>query len=128
VQLKSQINRLVSFFAAVSTLVDHAVKHQVAPFVDYLKGSAGADEASILGFSFTDFQRQMIFSFCLSIRAYFDLFREIAGMYLDVNNTFIREGLEMVNNMQTEYNSTIDLKEQQKFSYFSIFSITEKEC
>ncbi|KAI0468837.1 hypothetical protein F4859DRAFT_524009 [Xylaria cf. heliscus] len=116
VQLKSQINRLVAFFSAVSTLVDHVVDDQVGPFIEYLKASTGIDqpERSILNFSFTDFQRQMIFSFSLNTRAYFELFRDIADMYLDVDQQFIRPGLEMVNNMQTEYNNSSDTSEQQR--------------
>ncbi|RFU25071.1 hypothetical protein B7463_g11267, partial [Scytalidium lignicola] len=113
-QLKSQINRLVAFFSAVSTLVDHAVEDHVKPFIDYLKASTGADRLTILNFSFTDLQRQMIFSFSLNIRAYFDLFRDIAVMYLEVYNGYIRPGLEMVNNMQTEYQVTQDPKEAQR--------------
>ncbi|KAI1503119.1 hypothetical protein F5X99DRAFT_376958 [Biscogniauxia marginata] len=116
VQLKSQINRLVAFFSAISTLVDHVVADQVEPFIEYLSASTHIDkpERSILNFSFTDFQRQMIFSFSLNVRAYFELFRDIADMYLDVDRQFIRPGLEMVNNMQTEYNNTSDTREQQR--------------
>ncbi|KAB8264991.1 hypothetical protein BDV32DRAFT_145025 [Aspergillus pseudonomiae] len=114
VQLKSQINRLVAFFAAVSTLVDHAVNNQVSPFLDYLKASTSAGGPSLLNFSFTEFQQQMIFGYALSIRSFFDLFRDIGQMYLQVHNGFIRQGLEMVNNLQTEYNSAGDSKQKQR--------------
>ncbi|GAB1206125.1 hypothetical protein APSETT445_004806 [Aspergillus pseudonomiae] len=114
VQLKSQINRLVAFFAAVSTLVDHAVNNQVSPFLDYLKASTSAGEPSLLNFSFTEFQQQMIFGYALSIRSFFDLFRDIGQMYLKVHSGFISQGLEMVNNLQTEYNGAGDSKQKQK--------------
>ncbi|KAI0976416.1 hypothetical protein F4678DRAFT_224726 [Xylaria arbuscula] len=116
VQLKSQISRLVAFFSAVSTLIEHVVDDQVTPFIEYLKASSGLDkpERAILNFTFTDFQRQIIFSYSLNIRAYFDLFRDIAGMYLHVDNEYIRTGLELVNSMQSEYNMSGDAKEKQR--------------
>jgi hypothetical protein len=115
VQLKSQINRLVAFFSAVSSLVEHVVEDQVKPFITYLDAATGIEkEPAILNFSFTNFQQQIIYNFCLSIRAYFDLFRDIGGMYLDVYTQFIRPGLEMVTNMQSEYNSAGDPKSAQK--------------
>jgi len=116
VQLKSQINRLVSFFSAVSTLVDHVVQDQVEPFITYLNATTGSDEPerTILNFSFTDLQRQLIFGFSLNIRAYFDLFRDIAEMYIEVHNKHMRPGLELVNSMQTEYNNISDPNEAQK--------------
>lgn len=94
------------------------MKHQVQPFIENLKAAKDSDdEPTLAGITLTDFQQQMIFSFCLSIRAYFDLFSDIGSMYLDVHNMFIREGLEMVNYMQTEYNGAADAKEQQQVSY-----------
>jgi hypothetical protein len=62
----------------------------------------------------------MIYNFCLSIRAYFDLFRDIGGMYLDVYTQHISPGLEMVNNMQSEYNSASDPKSAQKVSSYRV--------
>ncbi|KAK1955772.1 hypothetical protein LY78DRAFT_686607 [Colletotrichum sublineola] len=47
----------------------------------------------------------MIFNYCLNIRAYFVLFRDIALLYGDVNVQFISPGLGLVNRMQTEYNA-----------------------
>ncbi|KAK2007069.1 hypothetical protein LZ32DRAFT_695625 [Colletotrichum eremochloae] len=107
VQLKSQISKLVAFFSAVSTLVEHVVDDQVQPFITYLKSATNMEkpEATILNFTMTDFMRQMIFSYCLNIRAYFELFRDIALLYGDVNVQFISPGLELVNSMQTEYNA-----------------------
>ncbi|KAI2628393.1 hypothetical protein GGS21DRAFT_241554 [Xylaria nigripes] len=114
VQLKTQISKLVAFFSAVSTLVDHVVDDQVQPFIEYLNAFTGGPERSILNFSFTDFQRQLIFGFSLSIRAYFELFQDISAMYRKIDNDYIRDGLKMVNEMQVEYGSISDKTAAQK--------------
>ncbi|KAL7812143.1 hypothetical protein V8C44DRAFT_349556 [Trichoderma aethiopicum] len=114
VPLKSHISRLVGFFGAVKTVIDNVVNEKVDNFLDTLKSVTGAnDEASILNFSLTDLERQMIFGCSLSIRAYFDLFQDISDMYLNIYNTFIRQGLEMVNEMQIEYNCTTNAEAAQ---------------
>lgn len=56
----------------------------------------------------------MIFGFSLNVRAYFELFRDIADMYGDVNTKFIGPGLEIVNSMQSAYGASNDPAEQQK--------------
>ncbi|KAB5549660.1 hypothetical protein GE09DRAFT_1060097 [Coniochaeta sp. 2T2.1] len=117
VQLKTQVNRLVGFFSAVTTLVEHMVDDQVGPFIKYLESSTGVGphtEASLLNFTFTDVQRQLIFNFSLSVRAYAELFRDIGGMYLDVHNKYISPGIQMVNGMQAEYSGGSSAEEKQR--------------
>ncbi|GAB7349510.1 hypothetical protein MBLNU459_g0217t2 [Dothideomycetes sp. NU459] len=105
VQLNSQINRLKGFFDAVSTLVARFADDQVGPFIRQLRGDVSMPEKRLAGFTHTDFQRQMIFSFCISIHAYFGLFRDITSMFKEVLVTNIMPGLDLVNDFSTRYNS-----------------------
>ncbi|KAI1813256.1 hypothetical protein GGS20DRAFT_554154 [Poronia punctata] len=109
VQLKAQVTKLVSFFTAVNTLVDFVVQDQVDRFIEYLEHLPDAEtETRILNFTFTDFQRQTIFGFALNIQAYFDLFRDIADMYREVDNKFIQRGIELMTTLQSEYDQNRD--------------------
>ncbi|KAI5925415.1 hypothetical protein F4810DRAFT_708801 [Camillea tinctor] len=115
IQLKSQINRLVAFFSAVSDLINTVVDDQVMPFIDFIKSGTMDDKTkAVLNFTFTDLQRQVIFSFALNTRAYFELFGEISGMYLDTHNQFISKGLELVNDMQSSYRVAADDQQKKK--------------
>lgn len=114
VQLKSQISRFVSFFSAVGTVVEYFTQNQVGQLITYLRDRTGGPELSILNFSYTDFQRQIIFGFSFSIRAYFELFQDLARMYDEVHKRYTLQGLEMVNSLSAEYSSSMGYPEAQK--------------
>ncbi|KAJ5188417.1 hypothetical protein N7491_004742 [Penicillium cf. griseofulvum] len=104
VELKKQITSLCQFFAAFSSMIEDVVESQVNEFVDYLSSSTDSGP-SIAGFSFTDFQRQLIFTYILMTRAYFTLFRKIAQMYTEVSREHIFPGLKMCDELSKQISS-----------------------
>lgn len=87
-------------FTEFQSQVSHAVPDSCSNTLKFYRGSL---PRSLL--TFVSLCVQVIFGFALNIRAYFDLFRDVALMYGDVNNRFARGGLQMVESMQAEYNS-----------------------
>ncbi|KAE8316621.1 hypothetical protein BDV41DRAFT_573904 [Aspergillus transmontanensis] len=105
-QLKTQITKLRSFFTAIKTLVAFVEAKMVKDFISEIERDTGVDEKnSIANISFADYQQQAIFSASLNLKAYFELFYEIANMYTGVHDKFIMKGLDMVNTLQAEYNA-----------------------
>ncbi|APA07394.1 hypothetical protein SS1G_13030 [Sclerotinia sclerotiorum 1980 UF-70] len=96
--LKVQIGKLVQFFDALATMVTFATDYHVTPFLVYLdKIIAGLPQGpGINGFTFTDLQRQNIFSMTLFIRGYYSIFNSIALMYGKISKQWIMPGMAKV--------------------------------
>ncbi|KAJ6028830.1 hypothetical protein N7540_004406 [Penicillium herquei] len=126
-QLKTQITKLRSFFTAVKTLVAFVEGKMVKDFISEIERDTGvAETPSIANISFADYQQQAILSAALNLKAYFELFHEIADMYTGVHDKFIMQGLDMVNSLQTEY-SAGNPDEVQKASTLVIVNERNKE-
>src|SRR5262249_27327580 len=92
--MKEQVNRLVTFFHAMTVIVDIACSAKATKFVEYLTHKTEGDRLThIGGFTITDFMRQTILTLALMIRAYFGLFIDVASMYTDISTKFITPGV-----------------------------------
>ncbi|KAI5839417.1 hypothetical protein DFP73DRAFT_501746 [Morchella snyderi] len=97
VTLKAQIRKLVNFFKALAEITSFVEKYHVQPFLDSIDIIAD-EEPSISGFTYTDMQRQVLFNATIMIRAYFGLFRDIAGMYI-LSTKDLDEGFNLLDQL-----------------------------
>lgn len=92
-----KIGKLAQFFKNVTIFVNAICDSQVKPFERELtlmiKNNPG-DE--LKAFRYNAYYRDIIFQLTLQIYAQFSLFRDVTGMYLDVHNKTILEGLDLV--------------------------------
>ncbi|KAG8627095.1 hypothetical protein KVT40_004578 [Elsinoe batatas] len=95
VQLKVQINKLKSFFAALSTMVKMVVQNKVKKFDEDVT-SLAADSAKKQILRLTDMDIEIIYSSTLQIKAYFELLQTIARMYSKMHVDHVSKGIELV--------------------------------
>ena len=95
VQLKVQINKLKSFFSALSTMVRVVVQNKVKKFDEDVSSVAvDAKKKSML--RLTDMDIEIIYSSTLQIKAYFELLQTIARMYCNMHVDHVSKGIEKV--------------------------------
>ncbi|KAK7698786.1 hypothetical protein SLS64_012268 [Diaporthe eres] len=98
IDLKAQVAKLLQFFDSVSTLILFVTEYQVGPFLQFLQRQQDKLEGgSIAGLTFSDFQRQTIFTSAITIRAYYQVFGRISSMYGNISKDNIMPGMQMVN-------------------------------
>ncbi|KAH8702709.1 hypothetical protein GQ44DRAFT_589153, partial [Phaeosphaeriaceae sp. PMI808] len=95
VQLKIQINKLKSFFGALSTMVRMVVQNKVKKFDEDVSSVAvDAKKKQIL--RLTDMDIEIIYSSTLQIKAYFELLQTIARMYSKMHVDHVIKGIDIV--------------------------------
>ncbi|KAJ4348640.1 uncharacterized protein N0V89_010018 [Didymosphaeria variabile] len=95
VQLKVQINKLKSFFGALSTMVRMVVQNKVKKFDEDVSSLAtDANKKQIL--RLTDMDIEIIYSSTLQIKAYFELLQTIARMYSTMHVEHVSKGIDLV--------------------------------
>jgi hypothetical protein len=95
VQLKIQINKLKSFFSALSTMVRMVVQNKVKKFDEDVSSVAtDAKKKQIL--RLTDMDIEIIYSSTLQIKAYFELLQIIARMYCKMHAEHVAKGIDLV--------------------------------
>lgn len=95
VQLKVQINKLKSFFGALSTMVRLVVQNKVKKFDEDVSSVAvDAKKKQIL--RLTDMDIEIIYSSTLQIKAYFELLQTIARMYCQMHVNHVSKGMDLV--------------------------------
>lgn len=95
VQLKVQINKLKSFFGALSTMVRMVVQNKVKKFDEDVSSVAvDAKKKQIL--RLTDMDIEIIYSSTLQIKAYFELLQTIARMYSKMHVEHVAVGIDLV--------------------------------
>ncbi|KAF1945147.1 hypothetical protein EJ02DRAFT_431759 [Clathrospora elynae] len=95
VQLKVQVNKLKSFFGALSTMVRVVVQNKVKKFDEDVSSVAlDAKKKQIL--RLTDMDIEIIYSSTLQIKAYFELLQTIARMYCKMHVEHVSQGIELV--------------------------------
>jgi hypothetical protein len=95
VQLKVQINKLKSFFGALSTMVRLVVQNKVKKFDEDVSSVAvDAKKKQIL--RLTDMDIEIIYSSTLQIKAYFELLQIIARMYSKMHVDHVSKGIDLV--------------------------------
>ncbi|KAB2108972.1 hypothetical protein AG0111_0g3058 [Alternaria gaisen] len=95
VQLKVQINKLKSFFSALSTMVRMVVQNKVKKFDEDVSSVAtDAKKKQIL--RLTDMDIEIIYSSTLQIKAYFELLQVIARMYSRMHVEHVAKGIDLV--------------------------------
>ncbi|KAJ4362264.1 hypothetical protein N0V83_010357 [Neocucurbitaria cava] len=98
VQLKIQINKLKSFFGALSTMVRMVVQNKVKKFdEDVSSVVVDAKKKQIL--RLTDMDIEIIYSSTLQIKAYFELLQTIARMYSKMHVEHVTVGIDLVWNL-----------------------------
>jgi hypothetical protein len=95
VQLKVQINKLKSFFGALSTMVRVVVQDKVKKF-DEDVSSVAADAGKKQILRLTDMDIEIIYSSTLQIKAYFELLQTIARMYSRMHVEHVSQGIDLV--------------------------------
>ena len=95
VQLKVQINKLKSFFGALSTMVRLVVQNKVKKF-DEDVSSVAVDAGKKQILRLTDMDIEIIYSSTLQIKAYFELLQTIARMYSKMHVEHISVGIDLV--------------------------------
>jgi hypothetical protein len=95
VQLKVQISKLKSFFAALSTMVRLVVQNKVKKFNEDVS-SVAADARKQQVLRLTDMDIEIIYSSTLQIKAYFELLQTIARMYCTMHVEHVSRGIELV--------------------------------
>ncbi|KAH0524105.1 hypothetical protein TsFJ059_009015 [Trichoderma semiorbis] len=101
-QMKSQISNLCRFFGAIGATVDAVVMYNVQPFIDDITATTNdstAGQSSITGYHYNDLTRTMIYQAVVTIKAYFSVFADIAGMWSQLCIEDIKPGLELVDKM-----------------------------
>jgi len=91
IQMKQQITNLVRFFSALSAMVEHVVKTQVADFL----GLVGTAQRLIGNVSISDMSRQELYTTTLMVQAYFSLFSTIANMYKTMSIKHVMPGVAL---------------------------------
>lgn len=95
VQLKVQINKLKSFFGALSTMVRMVVQNKVKKFDEDVSSLASdANKKQILRLN--DMDIEIIYSSTLQIKAYFELLQTIARMYSKMHVEHVSKGIDLV--------------------------------
>ncbi|KAF9552933.1 hypothetical protein CPC08DRAFT_673678, partial [Agrocybe pediades] len=116
IHLKQQITNLVRFFKAMSSIVDVCVKFHVEPFLDTIKQLVAADgtdpnqDLKIGNYTLTDYQRSTVFSAAVTLRSYFDVFGEIAKMWVQLSNENIMPGLKLCDDLSTTTQDSSQMK------------------
>lgn len=95
VQLKIQINKLKSFFSALSTMVRVVVQNKVKKFDEDVT-SVAVDAKKKQMLRLTDMDIEIIYSSTLQIKAYFELLQTIARMYCKMHVEHVSKGIEKV--------------------------------
>jgi hypothetical protein len=95
VQLKVQVNKLKSFFGALSTMVRMVVQNKVKKFdEDVTSVAVETKKKQIL--RLTDMDIEIIYSSTLQIKAYFELLQTIALMYSKMHVQHVAKGINLV--------------------------------
>jgi hypothetical protein len=106
IQMKQQITNLVRFFSALSAMVEHVVKTQVADFL----GQVDTAQTCLIGnISLSDMSRQELYTTTLMMQAYFSLFNTIANMYKKISVDHIMPGVYLCDDLSkstTDPNAT----------------------
>ncbi|KAK6499956.1 hypothetical protein TWF481_010312 [Arthrobotrys musiformis] len=99
VKMKAQVEKLVKFFGALAQTVELAIETAVKPFIETVTTAVGGDLDNIKGFHLSDFTRDCIFQNVLTIRAYFNVFGQVATMWVDLSNDHISPGITLTENL-----------------------------
>ena len=112
VQLKVQINKLKSFFGALSTMVRMVVQNKVKKFDEDVSSVAvDAKKKQIL--RLIDMDIEIIYSSTLQIKAYFELLQTIARMYCRIHVDHVSKGIELVWNLSKVLKDDSQVREKR---------------
>ncbi|KAL2870214.1 uncharacterized protein BJX67DRAFT_378206 [Aspergillus lucknowensis] len=95
-KLKDNLATLILFFSMISRLIDAAVKYEVAPFKSYVQAGS---EARVDGKLLEQLELENIYSYALNVAAHFELYVDIANMYIKANDDYITPGFKLVDEM-----------------------------
>ncbi|QPC72359.1 hypothetical protein HYE68_003111 [Fusarium pseudograminearum] len=112
-ELKDRISNLVVFFSGLKNLIDTCIGSHVEPFKKEIE--IYARENTDKGLLYNKYYRDLIFKFTLRIMANFALFKDVSGMYLEVDRKCIQEGLLLVDRLNIS-NIDSNVKDEVYFS------------
>ncbi|KAK6514269.1 hypothetical protein TWF506_008666 [Arthrobotrys conoides] len=92
--LKIKIDSLVQFFHRLAEVIRVCIQFQVDPFKKRIELYGKKNDKAVF---YEQYMRDTIFKFALQILAKFSLFRDVAKMYIAVDEAAIKPGLILVN-------------------------------
>ena len=103
VNVKTQIMNLVSFFKAISALIEDIVTFNITPFIEQITAIAnGAGHTQTIGpFTLTDYQKTLVYSSAVMIRSHFSVFGDIAQIWVRFSIENIKPGLTLMDDLST---------------------------
>ncbi|KAK6504765.1 hypothetical protein TWF481_006704 [Arthrobotrys musiformis] len=116
IDLKEKVLELVKFFSGLSELVDSAVNKALTPYLKtYELAVRGSESSKHLSKS----HLELLFQYTITIAANFSLFQDTSAMYTEIHDTYILEGMTVVNGMGAggELAPGIDQKVQELKRY-----------
>lgn len=111
IQMKAQITNLVSFFSALSAMIEHVVKHNVREFLDTVDT---AQSCLIGNISLSDMTRQDLYTTTVMLQAYFSLFSTICSMYTKISIQHIRPGINLCDQLSESTNDPNAMQQRMR--------------
>jgi len=112
--LKDKINQLVTFFSTLSALVKTAVERSVEPYAKSVKVAMNSvKNGKLISQSLCNTINQ----FTIAIAAYFDLYKDIAQMYVTIHDMHLSPGLKLVDQMSKSGNNDTSEKQAKLAAY-----------
>lgn len=107
VVLKAEVGKLVSFFKAIAEIVNVVKEYHVKDFIDHVT-NAKRTYLEIGGYTYTHLQRQIVFNAMLMIRAYFELFKDIASMYVKFDTKHLKGADRLLGDLSMESRDAVE--------------------